>query len=133
MRTRRIMGLALKTAGLLAAGVVVLGACVERPAGPARSDVARALVPLSVAPAKARLGETLRDPKGVAAAYEAHDGNPLWVGRPAAEELLATLQHAADDGLDPAAYHADAITARLSEKIPERWAEADVLLTDGYL
>jgi len=71
-------------------------------------------------------------------AYEARGGAPLWVARGSDgdQRVRATvdvLAAAADDGLDPRAYHVGAIQRRLGTTNPASLVELEVLLSDGVL
>jgi murein L,D-transpeptidase YcbB/YkuD len=83
---------------------------------------------------RTRLGA--EGPSAIGAVYEQRGDRPLWVeGRrlaPAADEMLALVRAAADDGLDPAAYDPDALAilltrARNGEK--QDLAAADIALS----
>jgi murein L,D-transpeptidase YcbB/YkuD len=73
---------------------------------------------------------------GLSAFYQARAHRPLWVTggqvAPDAQELLARLQRAADDGLDPAAYPVDALQAdlaRAKDGDPSHLAAAELALS----
>jgi murein L,D-transpeptidase YcbB/YkuD len=64
--------------------------------------------------------------------YERRGFDLLWRNPGAAESLLATLRHAADDGLNPDDYHLAAL-ARANDGAPGAVATRDILLTDALL
>ena len=66
--------------------------------------------------------------------YERRGFQPAWSDRAAREELLATLQASAADGLDPRDYHAAAIERRMrAAATPESDAELELLATDALI
>ncbi|MBT8335208.1 MAG: L,D-transpeptidase family protein [Gemmatimonadetes bacterium] len=88
-------------------------------------------------------GETLRATQALPAFYLARGFEPVWVGADGgwtleADRARVLLAGAADHGLEPAAYHRDAL-ARLSELMRGGSAtvldrmDAEILLSDGLL
>jgi len=69
--------------------------------------------------------------------YDRRLDAPAWSGNPAAAQdaktMLAALEHADEDGLDPFAYHAGAAAFRIAPQTGVEQAERDILLTDGAL
>jgi len=85
-------------------------------------------------------GERLRALPAVHRFYEQRNFNAAWISagraKPQAAELVAAIQDAAADGLQPADYHVaplQRLLARESLDTPEQEAELDLLLTDGFL
>jgi murein L,D-transpeptidase YcbB/YkuD len=78
---------------------------------------------------------------GQVASYYAYGPGPLWIDAdgtldPAADELVTLIQTAADDGLDPAALHADqlaaAVMAAKQQPTPEALAAAEAMLSRTF-
>ncbi|HYB08309.1 MAG TPA: L,D-transpeptidase family protein [Alphaproteobacteria bacterium] len=69
--------------------------------------------------------------------YDARNDAPAWTGSVEAQQaaalLLAALDRAGDDGLDPADYHVSALTAHAAAADPTTTAERELLLTDAFL
>ncbi|HUJ04378.1 MAG TPA: L,D-transpeptidase family protein [Rhizomicrobium sp.] len=65
--------------------------------------------------------------------YDARADAPVWTERAQAELASATVMQAGDDGLDPDAYHADALALRAHRDSAAGIAAFDLLLTDGLL
>jgi murein L,D-transpeptidase YcbB/YkuD len=87
-------------------------------------------------------GEVLGAGEGVAAFYRARGGRAAWIvdGRPStcALELLEAVRAAGTDGLEPRAYHATLLGARLPapgrrEVVPGRLVELELLFADAFL
>jgi len=65
--------------------------------------------------------------------YQARNFAPVWSARKDSDTALDILTRSADDGLDPAFYRLDALTARRNANAPEMAAEFDILLTASLL
>lgn len=121
------------------------------PSGPARILFARAilaaalaLTPLAAAqPASAQQQQAGRlassDQAAIDAFYRERGGRPLWfnrLGAGAAEQLLALLDRADLDGLDPDAYRSEGLARAMRSAwrgSPRAVAEADRLLSQAFV
>ena len=65
--------------------------------------------------------------------YQARNFQPVWTSNPAAEMVLAALQDASADGLNPGRYHGAALLAHGRPSTPADVAQYDIMLTDGLL
>ena len=136
--TWRVLGLALTLAS-------VLNASAGPPSTDWRSESAPAILArLAGARDGQDAGITAFERAELEALYTAGPGRPLWIDAsglptPDCREALAVLAAAADDGLDPADYGLEALTALAAEveraRAPdrERLAAFDVLLSTGTL
>jgi murein L,D-transpeptidase YcbB/YkuD len=86
------------------------------------------------------LGEPLTEHDALAQFYKEREGRPAWseggaVREKLARELLEAVQKSAEQGLRPAAYHANALARELEHRqpAPDHLADLDVLLSDAFL
>lgn len=94
----------------------------------------RARFPASGAAPQLQIGdETFKGSPDLACFYERRGYAPAWQQGPA-DELLAALDHAADEGLRPEEYRAGPLR-QLADRAttPAERAELDLLLTDAFL
>ncbi len=102
--------------------------------GPARADTA--LQAVLAAPA-ILVGNEVLDRPALQAVYGTGNFEPLWLEQGAAghkvETVLATLENAAEHGLNPADYHVDALKSRLGTQDRSERLVLDLLLTDGLM
>jgi murein L,D-transpeptidase YcbB/YkuD len=101
-------------------------------AGPLAQREAQDPLPAAI---QAEVARADRD-RDLARFYASREGRPLWIEgrrlRPEAQALLSRLDHAADDGLDPAAYRADDLADHLSAALggkTEDLARAEIALS----
>lgn len=124
-------------------GVVGSIMAVRRPAPPASTQARLPPVPpqnpgdpelralLGPAGAATIAGERLLHPDLVRRFYAEHGNEPFWAGHSeAAQALLSALFHAEEQGLDPALFHAGALSGRGAPLSP---VARDVLTSDAIL
>lgn len=122
---RALVGRRMKRCGRVAGLVVaaMLLAAPSRAADAVTDALARRLASAQVVVDGIPLdGETVR------AVYAARGGMPLWSDERVAA-IVAVMGAAEADGLDPAAYHASALTARATASAPDDVAARDLLVT----
>jgi len=120
----------LRAYGLAAAlaAIVLTAGCGGQEA------VDRALAKRMAGRTRTVAGERLLEPDAVAKFYEARGRHAVW-GRHRDDEVVAAIDSAAADGLDPRDYHREAIQRLLDadrrDHVPEQRADLDVLMTDA--
>ena len=100
------------------------------------SDISAAIGErLSTSGKELSVGGMSLDPGSLRQIYQGRAFRPFWVSGGGASlrlsSVLDRLRGAAEDGLDPSAYGAEAIAARMSATSPESRAELDLLVTGG--
>lgn len=83
------------------------------------------------------LGDRLMADKALSAFYSARAYEPAWQSPELRRQLISAVEHASDDGLNPADYHAGILSElslrAMSDFTPELRADLDLLLSDAFL
>ncbi|MDJ0896271.1 MAG: L,D-transpeptidase family protein [Alphaproteobacteria bacterium] len=124
-----------RLSGGLSALTILVGSVLAAPTPSSAADSMAAELQKLVASPPPAIAETAQW-GGVQAYYTSNPAKPLWLDADAGRELLAALQDAAFEGLDPAHYPTAEIATRtdaLAGAAPKAKAETELFLSAAFL